>query len=1165
MKKYFFLSLFLSLMLQVVAAVNCPTMPEWQWKGRWIGIDRLLPGESMEYKTRVNVRYIKTTQQLKGKNVEKALAYVASVGYYELFINGQVQDNGVLKPQQTDTRKTIIYNCIDITDAMRFKKDSIDLLLMLAPGRAVPMRYNKHYKCPFFGFPKVRVDVIVEYIDGTIEHFGSSEKWMATADGPLRYSNEYDGEMYDATKSLELANWQQAERAEIPIGELVPQTVPNQRQWLLSDIDNTLCVKRVKGNVFDVQQNISGWISLKMRGKQGDTIKIKYAERLNEDSTLYLDNLRDAETEDVYVCNGTDTWWHPTFTYHGFRYVEIKGISDVCEDDLIPYLVCDNMETIGSFVSSNATLNRILRNAWWGIKDNYHGFPTDCPQRNERQPWLGDRTVGSLGESYLFNNNDFYTRWMKDICDAQRNDGCIPDVAPAFWNYYSDIVTWPACLPFTCDMLYNQFGNDKAMRESYPYIKKWLEHIDEKYGKTNKWASADKYGDWCVPPEKPDMIHSKDPDRQTDGALIAMAYTIRCKQLMKRFAEVLGYSDEAKLYAEQAKNMADDFNKKYLTVHRGTSPEPGHPLYPDSVYYGNNTATANILSLAFDIVPEDCRKDVINNVVENIIVKNDGHTPCGVIGISHLLRTLTRNGYGDVAYLLATNKTYPSWGYMAENGATTIWELWNGDTADPAMNSGNHVMLLGDLVTWCYEDLAGIRTSPESMGFKHLYMKPDFTIDNLDSINCSYKSPHGIITSRWKKDLMNLHWEISLPDGVTADVVLPDGSTQFIKGNNTFDVKMPQRNKSVVSSEFVYTSWGEPLHSGKQRWPETHSASIVELKDGSLLSTYFGGTKERNPDVCIYTQRKNVIKGMNTWDEPVLAGFGNTSLFTSDNGDANTVREDEPIACWNPVLFEMPDNEIWLFFKVGPTVKEWTGWLTKSRDGGRTWSKQEALPEGFLGPIKNKPIMVGSKLICPSSTENDGWKIHFEIYDIATGTWTKSEPQNSPDIMAIQPAILIDTDSHLIALARTRPNKEQLAGKGERGCVAMCESFDGGMTWGKVMMTDVPNNQSGLDAVTLMKPIDVKLDNGKRMKNVRHVMIHNNFGTLQGTRKGPRTPLSLSVSCDGIKWLHFLTLEDSPVSQYSYPSIIQGRDGSLHCVYTWRRRGISYRKVVIGK
>ena len=349
-------------------------------------------------------------------------------------------------------------------------------------------------------------------------------------------------------------------------------------------------------------------------------------------------------------------------------------------------------------------------------------------------------------------------------------------------------------------------------------------------------------------------------------------------------------------------------------------------------------------------------------------------------------------------------------------------------------------------------------------------------------------------------------------------------------------------------------------------FPQCHAGTILELPNGDLLASYFGGTRERNPDVCIWVSRKT--KGSDKWDEPVLAADGVFELGTPDAllagiNDSTTEASAGPIlpyhngtlkrkACWNPVLYQMPDGEILLFFKIGLKVADWTGWLVRSNDGGKTWSKREALPKGFIGPVKNKPELINNRLVCGSSTEGDGWRLHFEIYDLATKQWKyvgpieaedairTDKPEKLQPIFIIQPSIIKLKDGRLQVLCRTRNAK-----------IGTSFSSDGGDTWSKVTLLDVPNNQSGTDAVTL--------------KDGRHVLIYNNFETVLGTPKGPRTPISIALSDDGTNWKHALTLEDSPISQYSYPAIIQGKDGSLHCIYTWRRLRMAYKKIDLKK
>jgi alpha-L-rhamnosidase len=618
-------------------------------------------------------------------------------------------------------------------------------------------------------------------------------------------------------------------------------------------------------------------------------------------------------------------------------------------------------------------------------------------------------------------------------------------------------------------------------------------------------------------------------------------------------------------------------------------------LYPDSIYYGNNTVTANVLPLALGIVPDDCKEDVVKQIVENICVQNKGHVSCGVIGISWLLRGLSDNGFSDVAYLLATQRTYPSWGYMTEQGATTIWELWNGDKANPKMNSGNHVMLLGDLLTWCYQYLGGIRSTD---AYKHIVLKPAFDIQDCEWANVSFDSPYGSITSHWKKNLQHLDWHVVIPCNTTATVYLPDGTTKEI-GSGTYDFScdIPTSHPAIMKDEFLYE---------RTFFPEAHASTIVETKKGDLVAAYFGGTHEKDPDVCIYVNIKK--KGSNKWSAPILAADGVLDLNVpraklaglSGMKDDTTPATAGPIrrvlcglaakkgtrdedtydyitkttrlqnvpttlkrkSCWNPVLYEMPNGELWLFFKIGSSVSDWTGWLAKSKDGGKTWSDKEPLgydAEGraYLGPIKNKPELIDNRLLCPSSTEDNGWRFHVEILDLSDGLWKTDKPVSELNwkyipvesteavktddnerhpIDCIQPSILKLKDGRLQVLMRTHNAR-----------LATSFSSDNGETWTPVILTEVENNQSGTDAVTL--------------KDGRHALIYNNFETLPLTKKGVRTPCSIALSDDGMHWRHVLTLEDSPIDQYSYPAIIQGRDGTLHCIYTWRRQRVAYKQI----
>ncbi|WNH10935.1 family 78 glycoside hydrolase catalytic domain [Thalassobellus suaedae] len=606
----------------------------------------------------------------------------------------------------------------------------------------------------------------------------------------MRANNEYDGETYDARKELHNWNnvnfddsdWMHLMWVQEPGGFYEAQMTPNMK--VMGEV-KPLSIKATNRGTYilDMGQNMVGWLQIKVKGDRGDKILLKFAESLKEDGSLYIANLRDAKTTDTYILKGDgEEIWEPKFVYHGFRFVEVSGLkSKPSLDQFLGKVVYDDMSTTGTFECSNETMNQIFKNAYWGIRGNYKGMPIDCPQRNERQPWLGDRTTGAYGESFLFDNQTLYAKWLDDIKYSQTLDGGIPDVAPAFWRYYGDGVTWQGAYLKVADMLYQQFGDAKVIKDHYPYMKKWILYMEDNYLK-HDLMTKDKYGDWCVPPESLEIIRSKDPSRLTDGEVLSSAFYYHLLQIMKKFA-VISEANQSDIahYDALANRVKKAFNAKYFNR--------------ETFSYANNTVTANVLPLAFNMVPDNLQNKVFQNMVHEVEVVKNGHVSTGVVGIQFLMRTLTDFGRGDLAYKLASNKTYPSWGYMVENGATTIWELWNGNTADPEMNSQNHVMLLGDLMIWYYENMAGIKSSEVHPGFKQIIMKPDFNA-GLSYVNASYESIHGTIKSHWEQNKNKFNWNITVPANTSALVYLPTTNASKVKINKNRLDKISEHYKT---------------------------------------------------------------------------------------------------------------------------------------------------------------------------------------------------------------------------------------------------------------------------------------------------------------------------------------------------------------------------------
>lgn len=1114
------------------AAWTMGLLKQADWIAKWIGYDKASPWDSISQFSRLSARYFRKSFQ-SAANIKRATVYIVGLGLYELYINGQKIGDQVLAPLPTDYRKTVLYNTHDVTKQLR-KGENV-VAAVLGNGRFFTMRQEyKPKKINTFGYPKMLLQLEITYKDGTRKIIGSDETWKLNVDGPIRTNNEYDGEEYDATKEwpgwnntgFKETGWIKPQLVKAPAGKIVAQKSPPMR--VMQTIQPVAIKKAAEGKyILDMGQNFAGWIKMQVTGPRGHQVTLRFAESLQPNGTLYVANLRDARVTDIYTLKGAGVeTWHPSFVYHGFRYVEISGYpGEPSVQDFEGQVVYDELASIGTFHTSNETINRIWKNAWWGIASNYKGMPVDCPQRNERQPWLGDRATGALGESFLFDNAALYAKWLDDIAQSQTAEGAIPDVAPAFWNYYSDNVTWPGVYILVADMLYRQFGDQQSVIKHYPSMKRWMGYMQRKYLK-DYILTKDKYGDWCVPPESLELIRSRDSLRTTKGELIATAYYYRLLQHMQQFARLAGRAADVKEYVTLAEKIKAAFNSRFYNA--------------KTRYYDNNTVTANLLPLYFGITPDSAREQVFNNIYNKIKIENHMHISTGVIGTQWLMRGLTKFGRSDIAYTLASNTTYPSWGYMAVNGATTIWELWNGNTASPQMNSQNHVMLLGDLLTWYYEHLAGISAGEEQVAFKKIIMKPEL-IDGLDTVQASYQSPYGTIGSHWKRDGIRARfsWEIRVPANATAVVYIPadtvsdvlEGGRPAVQGEGVRFIKTDGRflvfeigsgtylfeagarfKQGILQDEFIFERAG---------FPESHAATIAETPAG-LIAAWFGGTKEGNKDVCIWTSR--LVNGQ--WTTPAKVADG-------------VLNDSTRYPCYNPVLYQVPNGELLLFYKIGSRVATWKGYLKRSKDNGLTWSEREELPEGFLGPVKNKPILLGNELFCASSTEGNGWKVHFEVTADWGGTWKKIGPINDgKTITAIQPSLLTYKDGRLQVLCRSKNRS-----------VMESWSADGGKTWSPMAATALPNNNSGTDAVTL--------------KDGRQLIVYNHVKPAAHlpNGKGARTPLNVAISEDGRNWSAALVLEDAPISQYSYPSVIQSSDGLIHIVYTWRRERIKYVQI----
>jgi len=731
--------------------------------------------------------------------IRKAILYFSGLGLSQAYINGRRVGHEELSPHVSDYTKRVFYRTFDVSDMVTEGPNAIGCVL--GNGRYFAPRVRVPTAMESFGCPKLLLQLELTHADGTTSRITSGGPWKIHTDGAIGWNNEFDGEHYDARKDdpawtlpgFEDSTWSAAQLVAAPQGKVCAQPSNPIRKSIILPAVKTWTTK-YGTLMFDFGVNLVGWCRARIRGRAGQEISLQFAEEIESRDALSLENLRSALCTDHVILKDGLTEFEPKFTYHGFRYVEVRGGAESVE--LEACFIHDEVPETGSFTCSHEIVNRIVDAAARGIRGNYRSMPTDCPQRDERMGWLGDRAGGAPGEMFLFDVGALYRKWMGDIRDAQALNGSVPDIAPPFWRVYSDDVTWPSCLPMIPHWLQRHFGDERVVTESFSAISRWLDLMSGYCA--DGLIGRDIFGDWCVPPESPHLIHSERPDRKTSPVILASAYLVKNLEIGAAFAQRLGRNDLAEKWTARRAKIAEALNARYLDAEKGS--------------YDNGSQTAALLALAFDIVPPQHKKHVFDYLISRI---NESGTPSlgtGLVGGQWLLRTLTALGRADVAAALVCREEYPSWGYMIRKGATTIWELWNGDTAEPHMNSRNHVMLLGDLLTWLFEDVAGIQ--PRTPGFGRIGLRPHFV---FDSISCTHRTIRGPVTSKWETSGGTIHWTVNLPPNVEADVELPAACADSI-GIDGFACEM----RPLASDEgpLVQTTIGPGQHTVVFRVPQ---------------------------------------------------------------------------------------------------------------------------------------------------------------------------------------------------------------------------------------------------------------------------------------------------------------------------------------------------------
>ncbi len=718
------------------------------WKARWIGYPPGWSGHALYFRYHFTIR----------KEVKQARAYIAGLGYYEFHLNGAKVGDHVLDPGFTAYTQRVLYSTYDV--GSRIKPGSNAMGVILGNG--------------WYGSPKLIVQLEVTYADGTRESFDThgefaDENWLVT-DGPIVANSIYDGEVYDAR--LERPGWDMPERGEGGPPERIHQWVtpmgvdpPGGRQVSQTinpikvvETRNPLQISEVKPGVFvyDAGQNLAGWAELRVKGQRGDQVTLRFAESLAKGGTVDQENLRKAGATDVYILKGGgEEAWEPRFTYHGFRYIQTEGFPGRPQlDNITVKVVRSSVDPSGRIETSNALINRIQKMIWWTEASNLYSVPTDCPQRDERMGWLNDLTVRSEESVYNFQMGRFYSKFLNDIGDTQWEDGSITDTAPFRWGERpADPVD--ASYLLLGWWLYWHYGDTRVLADHYAGWKAWVDFLQREA--KNGIIDYGVWGDWS-PPVGEAINGSRGwsaVSRDTPYSLMSTGFLFYSQRLLANMAQTLGKKDDAAKYNALADKTSDVFNHAFWNEKTGG--------------YGANNQSANSLALFMGLVPDERVPRVVDNLVQDVHAHGD-HLTTGNICTKYLLDALATYGHADLAYKIAAQETYPSWGFMLANGATTLWERWELLT-EYGMNSHNHPMM-GSVSAWFYKYLAGINTDPQAPGFKRFIIHP-YPVGDLTWVRSQYASLYGTIRCDWRKEDGAFHLKVSVPVNTTATVYVP--------------------------------------------------------------------------------------------------------------------------------------------------------------------------------------------------------------------------------------------------------------------------------------------------------------------------------------------------------------------------------------------------------
>jgi alpha-L-rhamnosidase len=729
------------------------------WKAVWIE-----PAIPEDLKTSGPSPMLRREFRLKG-DIERARAYVTSHGVYEMAINGQRVGNDVLTPGWTSYNKRLQYQTYDVTALLKQGANAVGVTLGNGWYRGYLAWGDKRN---IYGSRLgLLLQLVVTYKGGRQEVVATDAGWKAST-GPILMSEIYHGETYDAR--LEKAGWSSPgfvdrDWATVTVAEhrkdilVAPAGPPIRRTGEIKPIK---IIKTPAGDtVVDMGQNLVGWVRLRVEGPAGTTVTLRHAEVLDKQGNFYTENLRAAKQTVRYTLKGAGAeTYEPRFTFQGFRYVAVDGYPGALAiDSLTGIVVHSDMAPAGTFETSKPLINQLQHNIVWGQKGNFLDVPTDCPQRDERLGWTGDAQVFAPTAAFNMDVAGFFTKWLRDVAADQLDTGSVPHVIPdvlsepgrpqagsAAWADAAVIIPWT---------MYLSYGDRRILETQYPSMTAWVEYMARRAGDDFIWSEDFTFGDWLAFAS----TASDYPGATTGKDLIATAMFAHSTDLVERTARVLGKTDDAAKYAARRDRIKAAFQKEFVTA---------------TGRVGENTQTAYAVALQFDLLPEAMRPAAAARLAQE--VKRRGHLTTGFVGTPYLCHVLSRYGYLDEAYTLLNREQYPSWLYPVKQGATTIWERWDGlkpdgTFQDKGMNSFNHYAY-GAIGEWMYTVMAGLAIDPAAPGYKHTLIQPR-PGGGFTRVSASHVTPYGRVSSAWSIDAQAFELAVEVPPNTTATIRLP--------------------------------------------------------------------------------------------------------------------------------------------------------------------------------------------------------------------------------------------------------------------------------------------------------------------------------------------------------------------------------------------------------